>query len=45
MERICRVLVVAVVRGGMGVVALVYSEGRKDEHCLDRWSVLAVRWG
>ena len=45
MEWICRVLVVAVVRGGMGVVALVYSEGRKDEHCLDRWSVLAVRWG
>ena len=42
---ICRVLGIAVVRGGMGVVVLVYSEGRKGEHCLDRWTVLVARWG
>ena len=42
---ICRVLGVAVVRGGMGVVVLEYSEGRKGEHYFGWWIVLVARWG
>ena len=45
MGRICRVLGVAVVRGGMGAVVLEYSEGRKGEHYFGWWIVLVARWG
>ena len=45
MEWICRVLGIAVVRGGMGVVGLEYAEGRKGEHYFGWWIVLVARWG